>query len=278
MRLTHEEKVEKFYSHGTDSRSHQENGFLSFGYWENDTADYCAAVKNLLSLVLEKEEPMNGGAILNVACGYGSETFAIYEKLHPDKIIAIDITEAHINCAKHIAEDKKLSGKIIFEKMDACLIPYESKSFNYVIGIEGPAHFNTREAFLRRGYKVLKPEGVLLLSDIIVDSIAAEKNWFCRRLSRLCSKHWYMPEHNWMTINELRYLLKEIGFKEIMIQSIGEHVYPGFAKFNTKWSSIVNAVKIRGLRLGIALTFISWLLGFTYRINLTDYVLVRAVK
>lgn len=278
MRLTHEEKVEKFYSHGTDIRSIQENGFLSFGYWDNNTSDYQEAVKNLLNLILENEKPLKCGQILNVACGYGSETFVIYEKLLPDRIIAIDITEAHINCAKIIAEKKNLSEKILFKKMDACTIPFKSQSFKYIIGVEGPAHFNTMERFLRRGYELLESGGVLLLSDIIVDSVAARKNWFCRRLSRFCSKHWFMPEHNWMTVDELGSLLREIGYRDINIKSIGGHVYPGFAGFNMKFSSIVNAVKVRGFRIGIALTFISWLLGFTYRIGMTDYVLIRAVK
>ena len=57
-----------------------------------------------------------------------------------------------------------------------------------------------------------------------------------------------------------------------------DHVYPGFAKFNMKISSIINAVKVRGFRIGVALTFISWLLGFTYKIGMTDYVLIKAVK
>ena len=45
-----------------------------------------------------------------------------------------------------------------------------------------------------------------------------------------------------------------------------------------RWSSIINAVRVRGFRIGLALTFISWLLGFTYRLGLTDYVIIRGVK
>lgn len=278
MYLTHEQKVEKFYSHGTKQRSVQENGFLSFGYWDNNTDDYNIAVKKLLNLVLENEKPLHRDLILNVACGYGSETFIIYEKLLPERIIAIDITEAHINYARCEAEKKRLSDKIHFTKMDACSLPFESESFQYVIGIEGPAHFNSREIFLQKGFEVLKPGGVLLLSDIIVDRVAAKKNLFYRILSRLCSKYWYMPETNWMTINELRHLLEKIGFRQITVECIGEYVYPGFARFNTRWSSILNALKIRGIRIGIGLTFISWLLGLVYRLGMTEYVFVKAVK
>jgi len=278
MQLTHEEKVEKFYSHGAEQRSAQENGFLSFGYWDNNTNNYTIAVKNLLNLVLGNEKPLNRDLILNVACGYGSETFIIYERLLPEKIIAIDITEAHINHARCEAEKRRLSDKIHFTKMDACRLPFEAGSFQYVIGIEGPAHFNSREKFLKKGFEVLKPGGVLLLSDIIVDRAAARKNLFYRILSRICSKYWHMPETNWMTIDDLKRILEKIGFRQITIECIGEYVYPGFARFNTKWSSIINALKIRGIRLGIGLTLISWLLGFVYRLGMTDYVFIKAIK
>lgn len=278
MRLSHEEKVERFYSHGTDIRSRQEGGFLSFGYWDDDTLDYEEAVLNLLERILANEKPLGNGSILNAACGYGAETFKIYEKLLPEKIIAIDITEPHINYARSVADKHNLSDRIHFEKMDACSIPYESGSFDYIIAIEGPAHFNTRERFLRKVYEVLKPGGVLLLSDIIVDNRVIYRNWLNRRIGKFCSKHWCMPEKNWMSIDELKSLLESIGFRRLSVNSIGEHVYPGFSRFNLKWKSFINAVRIRGLRLGIGLTFISWLLGFTYRMGMTDYAIIRAVR
>jgi len=33
---THEQGVEKFYSHGSKIRAHEAGGFLSFGYWDKD--------------------------------------------------------------------------------------------------------------------------------------------------------------------------------------------------------------------------------------------------
>lgn len=278
MKMTHEEKVERFYSHGSERRSCQEGGFLSFGYWDEDTRDYEQAVRNLLDRILKREKPLHGGSVLDVACGYGAETFVIYERLKPGSIVAIDITESHIEFARGRALARGLSDHVNFEKMDACSIPFGDACFDYVVGIEGPAHFNTREMFLRRAYDVLCDKGVLLLSDIIVDREVTEGSWFNRNIGRFCSRHWFMPTANWMSAAELASLLKGIGFRDVTIDRIGEHVYPGFARFNMRWSSIVNAVRVRGFRIGLALTFISWLLGFTYRLGLTDYVIIRGVK
>ena len=224
MKLSHENKVEKFYSHGSDKRGFQEGGFLSFGYWIDNIKHYHEAVEALINRMLQFEKP------------------------------------------------------ILYQKMDACKLAFEDNSFDYVIGIEGPAHFNTREAFLRNSFRVLKPNGVLLLSDIMVDSIAAKKNRFNRMVSNFCAKHWYMPKANWMSIPELKLQLERIGFRVDTAESVGNKVYPGFSSYNLKWKSVINAIRIRGYRIGLALTFISWLLGYVHRRGLIDYVFIRAVK
>ncbi len=275
---THEKKVEKFYSHGSALRSLQSAGFLSFGLWRDDTLDYQQAAEDLLKMLLENEKPLNRGTILNVACGYGTETFDIYRRLSPENIIAIDITQAHIDFARKRAEDLHLADKIVFERQDACILPYQPGSFAYIIGIEGPAHFNTREKFLRRSFDVLEPGGVLLLTDIIVNRAKAEGQpmnfWIGRRAANL----WHMPKANWMTIPEIVQLLESVGFKVDIARSMGERVYPGFSRNNTKMPSIINAIKTRGIFIGLGLTFISWLLGWAFRRDMIDYAFIRAVK
>lgn len=278
MKLTHEDRVENFYSHGAKDRCLQDGGFLSFGHWENGSETYHQAVESLIKYILRFEKPMHSGSILNVACGYGAETMKIYETICPNTIYAIDITESHIEFAKQTAAANNVSSQIIFEKMDACKLQFGDKTFDYVIAIEGPAHFNTREIFLQNAYQVLNPNGVLLLADIIVNRQVTSSSLYKRFISSLCAKYWYMPKENWMSIEELQLTLESIGFRIDTIESIGGKVYPGFAKFNLLRSSIKNAIRIRGLRIGIGLTFLSWLLGYTYKHHMIDYVFVRAVK
>ncbi|MDF1550994.1 MAG: methyltransferase domain-containing protein [Bacteroidales bacterium] len=275
---THEEKVEKFFSHGADTRAVQENGFLSFGYWTKSGQNYLQAAESLLELLLSHETSLNRGTILDVACGYGTETFKIYDKLKPSKIIAIDITNAHIEHAKTTAMERNLADKISFEKQDACILPYPSKSFAYVFGVEGPSQFNTRELFLKRAYNVLETNGVLLLADVIIHKKVALKGWINRMIGRLLSKQWYIPESNWMNFESYRKMLVNTGYEVDFIRGIGANVYNGFASFNTKWSSIKNAVRVRGLGIGLGLTLISWLLGVAFKRGMLDYAFIRAVK
>lgn len=275
---THEKKVEKFYSHGSERRCLQGGGFLSFGIWGEDTADYRQAAEGLLRMLLKNEPPLNRGTILNVACGYGTETFEIYKRLSPDRVIAIDITDAHIQFARKQAESLNLSQKIVFEKQDACILPYPPGAFSYVIGIEGPAHFNTREKFLRRSFDVLETGGILLLTDIIVNRGSGERQPFNFWLGKRVASLWHMPEANWMSIAEIMHLLQSIGFRVDSARSMGNKVYPGFSRHNMKISSMMNAIKTRGIFIGLGLAFISWLLGWSFSRGMLDYVIIRAVK
>lgn len=278
MKTTHEENVERFYTHGSNQRSKQEGGYLSLGYWNDYKQNYHQAVESLISHLLIAEKPINKGAVLNVACGYGAETMEIYKKLHPEKIIAIDITGPHIDFARTRVQNNSLSGKVFFEKMDACSLPFKPFTFKYVIGIEGPAHFNTRKVFLQKAYNVLDNKGVLLLADITVNGKAKNVNFINRKIAQVCAKHWYMPKENWVSTDEMIDSLEKIGFTVDSCEVAGDKVYPGFAKFNLKWTSVINAFRVRGIWLGSGLTIISWMLGYLYNRKMIDYVFIRAVK
>jgi len=65
-----------------------------------------------------------------------------------------------------------------------------------------------------------------------------------------------VPQPNWMNFDIYRKKLIDIGYRVGIIKGIGANVYKGFAEFSTKWSSIKNAIAVRGFRTGVGLAFI----------------------
>jgi ubiquinone/menaquinone biosynthesis C-methylase UbiE len=271
----HEQAVERFYSYGAESRAFEADGFLSFGYWKDGTASYDEAAENLLHLVLAVGALREPEQMLNVACGNGSETTRIYRSLKPEKIYGIDITRLHIETCRRKAAELGLSDRLVFQHGDACKTDFPAEMFSHVVGIEGPAHFNTREAFFEESHRVLKPGGVLLLTDTVVNkpqSLAATA------VEELCLGAWHVPRENWVDAAEYRKQLERHGFEVELVQLIGDRVFPGYASFNLQPDAILSTMKMRGLAVGLGHTFISWLLGYGYRLGLCDYLVVKAHK
>ncbi|HVH42846.1 MAG TPA: methyltransferase domain-containing protein [Labilithrix sp.] len=272
----HGAAVERFYSHGAERRALEANGFLSFGYWKEDTKDYTEATQNLLELLLEESGIENPDVILNVCCGNGIETARIFERLKPRRIHGIDITRAHIETSRARAAALGLSEQLVFEHGDACRTHFADETFSHVIGIEGIAHFDTREKFFEESRRLLKPGGMLMLTDCILNKlppgVADELS------SAACSRFWHMPRANWTNIPQYVAQLEKHGFRVEFVRSIGDKVYPGFARFNVRREAIMNNIEVRGLRIGLGLAFICWLVGDVYRRGVSDYVLVKAFK
>lgn len=273
---THEQQVESFYSYWADKRKDEADGFLSFWYRKSDKDSYYDAACNLFDYVFTKANIQHADKIVNVACGYGAETFRLYQKFHPHHLYAIDITWPHIHFAKQKA--KQLGLPIVFEKKDACTLDYSPNFFDLVFGIEWPAHFNPRIDFLKEAYLILRPWWILLLTDIIVqtDHFA---HWFFKKLmAKFGSYAWKMPRSNRWGIEVYRSQLAAIWYHVDYIQAIGDKVFPGFANNNLTKASIKNAIVTRWFFVWWWLTLISWLLKFSYNKWYIDYVCIKATK
>jgi ubiquinone/menaquinone biosynthesis C-methylase UbiE len=281
----HEKKVEKFYSTGSKRRKPDyfnvkqcDDGFLSFGYWKRGTEPYVKATRRLLDYVIKNSRIHGPKKMLNVACGYGTETFAYYNVFKPDKIYGVDITRVHTDYANNRAKAMGLDRSIIFKHGDACRLDFPEESFSHVIGIEGPAHFNTREKFFRAANKVLEKKGELLLTDIILGPKFSRRNIFHKAVVSFVAKHWVCPKANWTKEKEYITQLRKAGFKVEFFKKIGNKVFPGYARNGFTWRTFRIRLKQRGFFATFGLTFISAMLGFLYRRGYMEYVYVKAQK
>ena len=74
------------------------------------------------------------------------------------------------------------------------------------------------------------------------------------KLAAFGTKNWHMPEANQVSAKRYRDQFEETGFRIEKFLSIGDRVFPGFARCNVQFESIVNAIKTRGLMIGLGLT------------------------
>jgi len=231
-----------------------------------------------LNLFIKDSAIKNPDKMLNVACGYGPETFIFYEKFKPNLIEGLDITKIHIDYANHKAKLLNLNNKIKFCHGDACDLNFPENTFSHILGIEGIAHFNTREKFFKEAHRVLKKDGEMILSDLILGKKFKKKSFFSNLFVSLATKAWVGTKENCVNEKEYRKQLENIGFEIVFLKKIGNKIYPGYGHHFSKIKTIKEEIKERGFLPAIGLSIISMLLGFLYKKGWIEYIYVKAKK
>lgn len=133
--------------------------FYNYGYWRNDTRTIEQACENLMEELLSFI-PDKHGRILDVACGKGATSRYLCKYFDPKNVVGINISQQQL---KRCRENAPMCE---FINMNATKLEFEDESFDHMISVEAIHHFDTREAFLREAYRVLKKGGVLVVSDM----------------------------------------------------------------------------------------------------------------
>jgi len=199
-------------------RYYDNSGYFNFGYWgtgAKSQADACDALVDRLAASSANQ----GGRILDVACGLGASTQRLTETYPPDAITAINISK------KQIADARKRVPACDFQVMSATDMAFPDKSFDTVICVEAAFHFDTRDKFFKEAYRVLKPGGSLVLSDILF-----------RPVSTTLQEFWHIPSANRVSnIAEYRDRLAAAGFVSIDVTDATGLCVGGFSKNLAGW-------------------------------------------
>src|SRR3546814_9569929 len=108
-------------------------------------------------------------------------------------------------------------------------MPLEAAMVDKVVGLECAFHFDTRERFFHEAFRVLRPGGRLALADVVPN--AARPGTVARRIQRMnwntFSKKYSVPAANADSHAAYKAKLEGAGFRDVRIESIRHHVYPG---------------------------------------------------
>jgi demethylmenaquinone methyltransferase/2-methoxy-6-polyprenyl-1,4-benzoquinol methylase len=112
--------------------------------------------------LLEREKPSE---ILDVAAGTGDFAIAA-ARIHPDRIVGIDITEKMLRIGREKVNRLGLSRLIELMRSDAENIPFPDDSYDAVIVAFGVRNFSDLERGLLEMHRVLRKGGTLLILEL----------------------------------------------------------------------------------------------------------------
>lgn len=271
----HESKVEGLYGRGVENFGEYHDGYLNFGLWDEGVTDYVAAAENLVRTLGAKAGFTSESRVMDVACGMGTQDVFLV-KTFGCEIDAVDITWKHVERARRRAAEAGLSDRIRVHHESGTKVPFPDATFTHVLCVEGAEHIDTREAFMREAFRVLKPGGVLMLADYTITR--PMRNGFERSVLWLTCAAWAVPKPNVQTGAELQRTIESIGFKNVTVEYVGAKTIPGYCIEACKPENVREQVKIRG-RFAVRIwNLVDRLLLYIFKKGLVEYVLVRAEK
>jgi ubiquinone/menaquinone biosynthesis C-methylase UbiE len=117
-----------------------------------------------LDAMLEAAGPAPGRRVLDLGCGAGHTALAFAAR--GAEVIGLDLTPAMLAQARRLASERGL-GNARFEQGDATRLPFPDASFDCVTSRLSAHHYAQPGAAVAEAARVLRPGGVLLVSDSV---------------------------------------------------------------------------------------------------------------
>ena len=273
---SHERAVEGFYGTGAENFGDFHGGYLNFGLWENGNDDYLRAAENLVLRIGTMLDLDGTSHVLDVAPGMGPQDVLLYRKFGGPRIDALDATWKHVEHGRRRVREHGIEDKVVFHHGSATALPFADETFSHVMSIEGAEHFNTRERFFDEAYRVLKPGGVMALSDYTLGRPLHSS--LDRALIGLTCRVWKVPSVNVWTTGEYRERLAAHGFTRVEVREVGALVIPGYYREQRRKEVRAELARIRGFVGGRLAQAIDHILIWAHRRRLVEYILVRTEK
>ena len=244
-------------------------GWLNLGLWEGpgsegEAEDACRRLVRMLAVALPGD-----GVILDVGNGLGTQDPLIAETVGPRRLVAVNITEWQLAAGR--ARLREAAAAPVAG--DATRLPIAAGTVDGVISVEAAFHFRSRKAFFDECYRVLRPGGVLSMSDI------SAQRWPVSPAELFCAltqlRVFGLRRSMAMTAGQIAVAARAAGLAEVEVTACGDRV-------------IAPALRLTAERLASAMAapvgqhaaarLLRWQVELLWRHRIIDYVLIRAVR
>lgn len=245
-------------------------GWLNLGLWEGegDEDEAPVAVRRLVESLAHRLP--TGGAIVDVGNGLGVQDPVVANVAQPTQLVALNITESQLRAGRpHL--DAAGAHPIV---ADATRIPLADATMDGLISVEAAFHFSSRRRFFGEAARVLRPGGVLVMSDVPTVRLPRGPIELAAGLSQL--RVWGLKRGAVATAGEIEAGVRAAGFTDVEVELVGERVIaPALACVRRRLDATGGEVPAwlrLACRAEIAQVDLLW------RHRLVDYLLLRATR
>ena len=176
-------------------------------------------------------KPFAPQTILDIATGTGDFAILAAQRLDPDRIIGVDISEGMMEVGRKKVKEAGLDNVIFFSKDDSTNLSFSDGTFDAVTVAYGARNFDDLEAGLKEMCRVLVPGGHLMLVELTTPPHFPMKQLFHiyshtvmpfigRHISHDDSAYTYLPQTMaaFPQAEVLQPLMLHCGFRDVQFQ------------------------------------------------------------
>jgi tocopherol O-methyltransferase len=183
---------------------------IHHGYWIRGSESKEQAQLQLIERLVQVAGLQKGCTILDVGCGFGGTALYLAKKLGA-KVTGITISPVQVEMANTAAERERADATFLL--MDAEEMDFDQR-FDVVWSTESVSHFQNVPEFFAAAARVLKPSGILALTDWFQKEqlTAAENKKFIEPIekSMMVQLHTMQSYEEWTRANGLNLTAREI--------------------------------------------------------------------
>jgi erythromycin 3''-O-methyltransferase len=246
-------------------------GWLNLGLWEgdgSDPAEAAVAVRRLVERLASDIPP--GGDVLDVGNGLGAQDPLIASVARPRSLTAVNITLSQLVAGR----DRLAEAGARPVNADATSLPVRDRSMDGVISVEAAFHFSSRVRFFAEAFRVLRPGGVLTMSDVATQRSPRGPAELVSALTQL--RVWGLGVHAAATADQIVEAARRAGFADLATELVGRRVIgPALRSVRERLKTPPSGVprgQVLASRLMLAQVDVLWEHG------MIEYLLVRGTK
>lgn len=246
-------------------------GWLNLGLWEGDGSDPAEAPVAVRRLVERVAADLPAaGDVLDVGNGLGAQDPVIASVATPRSLTAVNITLSQLVAGR----DRLAEAGAGSVNADATSLPIRDGSMDGIISVEAAFHFSSRARFFGEALRVLRPGGVLTMSDIPTQRSPRGPAELVSALTQL--RVWGLGVHAAATADEIADAARRVGFVDVRTELAGARTIAPALRFVRERlrrpQPGVPRGQVLASRLLLAQVDVLW------RHGMIEYLLLRAAK
>lgn len=168
------------------------------------------------------------GLILDAGTGTARIPILMSQQRPQWRIMGIDLAQSMLDIGQKNVEQSGLSQHIQLELVDAKQLPYSNEHFDMVVSNSLIHHLPDPLPFLREIKRVLKPNGAMLLRDLLRPNSQENLDAIVNRVAADCNAHQTQlfrdSLHAAFTLEEVHQMMQRVGLETVKVyQSSDRH-------------------------------------------------------